>query len=132
MFYDNIQYLHTLLLCTIFLQFFRCLLILSFAVALTSQFSVGHKYRLLTHFMPLVSFDNPWKKLENLWFFLCFQRVSKETSDMKWVKEIITNRLFDFLIFRSIFSCTFMLVYIKVRENFLSHLLQLTFMMAKF
>ena len=35
---------------------------------------------LLTHFMPLVSFDTSWKRR-------CFQGVSKVTSGMKWVKR---------------------------------------------
>ena len=36
----------------------------------------------LTHIMPLVSFDTPWKHL----VFWCFQGVSKETSNIKRVK----------------------------------------------
>ena len=40
---------------------------------------------LLTYFMPLISFDLPWKhqKTEVFW---CFQRVSKEITCTKWVK----------------------------------------------
>ena len=37
---------------------------------------------LLTHFMPLVSFDTPWK-------YWCFQGASKETSGMERVKRCI-------------------------------------------
>ena len=44
----------------------------------------------LTQFMPLVSFNNPWKHQKTRVF--CFQEVSKETSGMKWVnfsKELL-------------------------------------------
>ena len=37
----------------------------------------------LTHFMPLISFDTPWKHQKPEVF--CFQGVWKEVSGMKWV-----------------------------------------------
>ena len=42
-------------------------------------------FKLLTHFMPLISFCTPEniRKLEVLW---CFRGIYKETSSMKWVK----------------------------------------------
>ena len=40
----------------------------------------------LTHFMPLNSFDTPWKHQKTRDFFWCFLGVSKETGGMKWVK----------------------------------------------
>ena len=45
---------------------------------------------ILTHFTPLVSFDTPWSH-QKIRGFLMFSRVSKETKDMKWVKEIKIN-----------------------------------------
>ena len=42
--------------------------------------------RMLNHFMPRVSFDIPWKQQKTKGFPEPFQGVSKETSDMKWVK----------------------------------------------
>ena len=38
----------------------------------------------LTHFMPLISFDIPWKHRKSSGFFM-FSGVLKEISDMKWV-----------------------------------------------
>ena len=83
-FFRNVlwQYVHTLLCAflflfwLIFLQFLRCLIILRLVVALASQFSVGHKYRLLLGFS-------------------------------------------TFVIFRSMSSCTFMLVSIKASGELL-------------
>ena len=43
------------------------------------------KGRLLTHFMPLISFDTP-ENIRKLEVFWCFKGVSKEISGMKWVK----------------------------------------------
>ena len=40
--------------------------------------------RVLTHFMPLISFDAPWKHKKTSGFL----GVSKEISGMKWVKSI--------------------------------------------
>ena len=57
----------------------------------------------LTHFMPLIFFDNPMKTSENLW---CFQGVSKEISGMKWVNRNLHflcgeySLLFVFLLFK--------------------------------
>ena len=41
---------------------------------------------MLNHFMPRVSFDIAWKQQKTKGFPEPFQGVSKETSDMKWVK----------------------------------------------
>ena len=38
--------------------------------------------------MLLVSFDFPWKLRKQTSGFLCFQEVSKETSGMKWLKQL--------------------------------------------
>ena len=43
--------------------------------------------KVLTHFIPLVSFTPPeYRRLEIFW---CFQWVQKESSSTKWVKETI-------------------------------------------
>ena len=39
---------------------------------------------ILTHFIPLISFDTPWN-IRKLLVFWCFQGVSKEISGTKWV-----------------------------------------------
>ena len=46
-------------------------------------------FLLLTHFMPLVSFDTPWKQKTRA--FLMFSGVSKETSGMKLVKHLASK-----------------------------------------
>ena len=40
----------------------------------------------LTHFMPPIFLDTPWKRRQPLVFW-CFQRVSKKISGMKWVNK---------------------------------------------
>ena len=44
----------------------------------------------LTRFMPLISFDTPWKHQKTFGF----QGVSKEISGMKWVNKFILPKMF--------------------------------------
>ena len=53
---------------------------------------------ILTHFMPLISFDTPW----NPEVFWCSPRVSKEIRGMKWVKLIVLWMLPSLIIFKSV------------------------------
>ena len=46
------------------------------------------KLRILTYFMPLISFDTPRKHQKTRGFFM-FSGVSEEISDMKWVNKTI-------------------------------------------
>ena len=47
---------------------------------------------VLTHFMPLISFDTP-ENIKTPEVFWCFQGVSKEISGMKWGKKILSSWL---------------------------------------
>ena len=61
---------------------------------------------LLTHLMPLISFNTSWKRSipEVFW---CFQEVLKETSGMKWVK-LFTNSACSSLTFYIYFWTAFL------------------------
>ena len=47
--------------------------------AIANREKYGKTEIWISHSMPLISFDNPWKHV-----FWCFQGVSKEISGMKW------------------------------------------------
>ena len=79
----------------------------------------------LTHFMPLVSFDTP-EHIRKPLVFSCFQRVSRETSGMKWVKVGITSEPYSSVmthfpiheirfseLTRKIFTITWMLYFFR-------------------
>ena len=50
----------------------------------------------LIYFMPLVSFQTPWKHQKTS-SFLCFQGVLKETSVMKWANSIMQKSVYETL-----------------------------------
>ena len=62
--------------------FFTAILFLEWFGFVWLNFKAKFLNTFLTHFMPLISFDNPWKIL----VFWCFQGVSKEINGIKLVK----------------------------------------------